>query len=98
MLSHKFNRRACLSSVASITFGSLAWGSTAKQNTQQSTSEARPPRNDEDLRAWLENMVGAHRFTVAEVHAATGLDPDAIRAALNRFRIEPGKLPTRAPS
>jgi hypothetical protein len=42
-------------------------------------------------------MVGAHRFTVPEVQAATGLDPDAISAALKRFRIEPGKLPDRAP-
>jgi hypothetical protein len=42
-------------------------------------------------------MVGAHRFTVPEVQAATGLEPDVINAALKRFAIEPGKMPARAP-
>jgi hypothetical protein len=97
ILSNAIDRRAWFSSAISITCGSLALGSTAHQIVQETAPEARPPRDDEDLRAWLENMVATHRFTVSEVQAATGLDPDAISAALKRFRIEPGKIPARAP-
>jgi hypothetical protein len=97
MLSHSINRRAWISSAISITCASLAPGSIARGSGQDGASEARPPRDDDDLRTWLENMVGAHRFTVPEVQAATGLDPVAINAALKRFRIEAGKMPARGP-
>jgi len=50
---------------------------------------ARPPRDAADLRYWLDNMVGHHGFTVAEVAAATGLGTDEITAALTRLQIEP---------
>lgn len=97
MLSHSIDRRAWISSAISITCGSLASAAIARGAGQGTASDARPPRDDDDFRAWLENMVGAHRFTVPEVQAATGLDPDAINAALKRFHIEPGKMPARAP-
>ena len=56
---------------------------------------ARLPRDDQDLRAWLTNMVAYHRFTPEEVRAATGLPVDAIRTALERLDIRPGVRPTR---
>ena len=97
MLNHAFDRRAWLTSAMASTCCWLASGAISRRTSQEQPSEARSPRDDEDLRTWLENMVGAHRFTVAEVQAATGLDPDAISAALKRFGIEPGKIPTREP-
>jgi hypothetical protein len=58
---------------------------------------ARPPASDADLRRWLENMVGWHRFTVDEVRAATGLSAAEVRAALDRLAIAPGMHPARKP-
>lgn len=58
---------------------------------------ARPPMNDDDLRAWLENMVVFHRFTPAEVREATGLTLDDIDAATRRFQFATRRPPPRAP-
>lgn len=63
-------------------------------------TDARPPRNDQELRAWLENMVWYHRFSTAEIAAAMGLSDAAIAAALDRFQIIAAtkpKRPTTAP-
>jgi hypothetical protein len=58
--------------------------------------EARPPVDEADLRYWLENMVVFHRFTLAEIHAATGLSPDEISAALGKFGLTNKTAPPRA--
>jgi hypothetical protein len=58
-------------------------------------SDARPPRNDADLRDWLENMVWHHRFTTGEITAATGLNAADIDAALKKFDITPANRPAR---
>jgi hypothetical protein len=57
----------------------------------------RRPASDNDLRDWLTNMVGYHRFTLDEVRAATGLDRDEVAAALERLKIAPGEGPRRGP-
>ena len=57
--------------------------------------ESRPPRDDDDLRYWLTNMVAHHRFTPDEMQAATGLPLSEIDAALQRFSLTPGKTPAR---
>ncbi|MCI0684670.1 MAG: hypothetical protein L0Y71_21445 [Gemmataceae bacterium] len=65
---------------------------------QAADSEApnfRRPANDAELRSWLENMVWHHRFTTAEIRAATGLSNKDIAAALERFRIAPATKPKR---
>jgi len=49
----------------------------------------RAPRDDADLKAWLENMVGDHAYSVEEVMAATGLEQAPILSALDRWRIRP---------
>ncbi|MCS6861486.1 MAG: hypothetical protein NZT92_14340 [Abditibacteriales bacterium] len=59
------------------------------------SSNCRPPKDDADLRYWLENMVWHHRFTHEEVSAATGLTVDAVTAALQRFNITPDTKPQR---
>lgn len=47
----------------------------------------RPPRNDGELRFWLENMFWHHRFTMQEVSAATGLSSEQIEQARQRLAI-----------
>ncbi|MHC1769200.1 MAG: carbon-nitrogen hydrolase family protein [Verrucomicrobiia bacterium] len=57
----------------------------------------RRPANDADLRAWLENMVVFHRFTPADVGAATGLTLDEIAVAQRKFGLLGTSAPPRAP-
>ena len=59
------------------------------------TRTARPPKDDADLRKWLENMVWYHRFTIDEIRAATGLSAAEIEAAQQRFDIEQKTRPPR---
>ncbi len=56
---------------------------------------ARRPTNDDELRRWLENMVWYHHFKTSEIAAATGLSPDEITDALDRFDIRPETKPDR---
>jgi prepilin-type processing-associated H-X9-DG protein len=56
---------------------------------------ARRPRNDEELRYWLENMVWNHGFTTAEIWAATGLTEDEIAMAQKKYGIRPDNRPVR---
>ncbi len=57
----------------------------------------RRPRNDADLRYWLENMLRYHRFTDTEASVATGLTLDEIRQAADRFDLTQRSAPPRAP-
>ena len=59
-------------------------------------SNVRPPRDEEDLRFWFENMIWHHRFTTEEVSLATGLSPDAITGAQQRLAIDSGNRPAIA--
>src|SRR5262249_23326011 len=52
----------------------------------------RRPLNDDDLRYWLENMSGFHRYGAVEIGAATGLSSEEVAAALERFGLV-GKSP-----
>jgi hypothetical protein len=61
------------------------------------TSQARRPATDSGVSDWLTNMVGYHRFTLEEVHSATGLTLPEIDAAIKRFDIAPGRVPARRP-
>jgi hypothetical protein len=58
---------------------------------------ARRPADDAELRYWLENMIWYHRFSDAEITAATGLDDRQIAEAVARFQITPDRKPRRAP-
>lgn len=58
--------------------------------------DARKPRNDKELRSWLENMLWHHDFSTAEVQAATGLTLNEVEAAVKRFKIWPTNRPARA--
>lgn len=57
--------------------------------------EFREPTNVTELRYWLQNMVWHHRFTVAEIRTATGMDSVSVEAALRKFDIRPETKPAR---
>ena len=57
----------------------------------------RRPKDDADLRYWLQNMVWHHRFTPAEIRAATGMTMEEVTEALDRFDIRPETKPQRSP-
>jgi hypothetical protein len=54
-----------------------------------------PPKDDADLRFWMENMVWYHRFTTEEIGAATGLSAREIEDAKQRFGIARNTRPSR---
>lgn len=53
----------------------------------------RRPANDDELKYWLKNMVWYHRFTNAEITAATGLTSEEIFTAMKKFDIQPDNRP-----
>ncbi len=61
-----------------------------------SAENIRPPKDDADRRAWLENMVWHHRFTTAEIKAATGLPESEIETAVKSLGPKP-KHPSGGP-
>ncbi|MEX2140148.1 MAG: hypothetical protein WD894_12860 [Pirellulales bacterium] len=61
----------------------------------EASGEARRPADERELRFWLENMIWHHRFSPAEVQAATGLSKDEIDAATKRFEIFENNKPKR---
>jgi len=58
----------------------------------------RTPGNEDDLRFWLENMLVHHRYSIAEMTAATGMSAEDITAAILRLGIDKAAPPvaTRA--
>ena len=52
----------------------------------------RRPKNDDELRFWLDNMLVHHRFTAEEAAAATGMKAEEITAAAKRLEIGVKKL------
>lgn len=56
-------------------------------HTGDADAEARRPKDDAELKIWLENMVRWHRFTDLEVAAATGLSIQEIESARSRFGL-----------
>src|SRR5262245_16444810 len=49
-------------------------------------ADIRPPKDEADLQYWLANMQ-AHRYSIAEMHAVTGLASNSIAAALARIPV-----------
>jgi len=74
----------------------LAQSGSSIQAAETETSNFRRPASDTDLKYWLENMVWHHRFTREEIASATGLKPEEIDRALQRYSITPGTRPKRA--
>jgi len=55
----------------------------------------RRPKDDAELRAWLQNMVWHHRFTSEEVASATGLSAAEVDSSLKKFNISAETKPKR---
>jgi predicted amidohydrolase len=64
----------------------------------QMLTDFRRPANDEELRAWLENMAVYHHFTLGEISAATGLTLAEIDLALRKYELVSAKSPPREPT
>ncbi len=58
-----------------------------RAQASESLANFRRPASDGDLRYWLDNMARFHRFTSAEVTAATGLSVDEVGNALRKFDL-----------
>jgi hypothetical protein len=61
-------------------------------------NEARPAKDDRELRAWLESMVWHHGYAPSEMRAVLGLSGEQLTQALTRFDIRADKKPARAGS
>jgi len=74
-------------------FGLFAFGATqpacAGASRIDNSNNFRRPANDDELKYWLKNMVWYHRFTNAEITAATGFNNIEIVAAMEKFNIRP---------
>ncbi len=57
--------------------------------------QVRPAKSDTDLRFWLENMVWHHRFSTAEIRAATGMSDVEISSALAKLEVRADNRPRR---
>lgn len=76
----------------------LMGASSVVLSAQETSAQTRPPKNEQDLRFWLENMIWHHRFTPAEVAEVTGLSPQHVRSATERFGISESTRPQRSPN
>lgn len=60
-------------------------------------ANARRPKNDDELRFWLDNMLVHHRFTAEEAAAAMGMKAEEITAAARRLEVGVKKLRDETP-
>jgi len=58
-------------------------------------NNARPAKNDTELKYWLENALVHHRYSNAEAGAALGLAADEVSVATKRLGIDVTKRPVR---
>ena len=82
-------------SLATFLLLAVASLTSAIAQTEAGNSNSRRPKNDADLRYWLENMVWHHHFNTDEICAATGLSAEEVKAAQTKFRIAPETRPKR---
>ena len=80
-----------------LVFATMCFSAPRATAQEKGTDESnfRKPKNDGDLRDWLQNMIWHHRFTTAEITSATGLSANEIAAALRRFDISAATKPRR---
>lgn len=57
--------------------------------------QLRAAPNDVELRAWLENMLWHHRYSLDEMEQVTGLDATQLKARLTKFNISDTNRPQR---
>jgi hypothetical protein len=82
--------------MAAANVAMLVCVSCASGSAQAQSESARPPRDEADLRHWLENMVWYHRYSTGEIREVTGLSESDVADALRKFDIRPETKPKRA--
>lgn len=85
---------ACALSI--VAMAPLASTRAAEAEATTEIDNARKPEGDVELRYWLGNMIRFHRFSRGEVALATGLRPDEIESAVERFHITAAGPPRKA--
>jgi hypothetical protein len=70
----------------------LCWATALRA---QGEANAREPKDDDELRYWLSNMVWHHQFSKSEIAAATGLSKAQVAAGLKKFDISAATKPRR---
>lgn len=65
------------------------------EGKSSSAISGRVPRNNQELRYWLQNMVWYHHFTLDEMQEALGMPKSEIADALKYYRITPATRPSR---
>ena len=60
-----------------------------------SAQEVRKPKDDAELKFWLQNMVWHHQFSKKEISDVTGLGVNEIDSALERLKISAATKPKR---
>lgn len=59
--------------------------------------QTRPVASAEELRAWLQNMVWHHRYSIAEVSEVLGVSTEEVQRSLGEFGISAETKPVRNP-
>lgn len=80
--------RLCLLLISLFSFTTIA-------SAAEDFSEARPAKDEAELRFWLENMVWYHRYSRDEIRQALQIEPDALAEALHRLKISQATRPAR---
>jgi len=57
--------------------------------------QLRSAKSDDELKAWLENMVWHHRYSLSEIEQVTGLDETQIATRLKEFNISDSTRPKK---
>lgn len=78
------------SMLVAFVFSTLAACSYAQE---QASAQTRMSSDPDELRHWLENMVWYHGYQREEILQVTGLDPQQLDQALQRFKISPTNKP-----
>jgi len=69
----------------------------ARIKAGRALDDGRAPKDESDLRAWLENMFVGHGYATQEICAATGLSPESVTNAIQKFKlIRPAPKPLAA--
>jgi hypothetical protein len=89
--------RLALRSSLVLLMAALATGRAAPAADGDLVTDFRRPAGDAALKSWLENMIVFHRFTPAEVTAATGLTLQEVRDASRRLGLDGKAPPPRRP-
>lgn len=59
------------------------------------TGQLRTVQNDRELKAWLENMVWHHGYSIKEIGQVVGMAGPEVKVKLKEFNISPGNRPKR---